>query len=252
MVYIPPDADTGIALTELHDVLSAFQNKDPNTALIVVGDFNKANLRQVMPNFYQHVMCPTRGARTLNHCYTPYKQDYKAVSQPAFGKSDHSAIFLIPQYKQHIRREEVATREVKCWSAQSEAMLQDALEDVDWDMFRASANDVNEFMDVAVSFVSMLAEEIIPTVRIKDVPKSEAVGGQIDPRCSERQDRHIQLGSCNWRNERLQSGVIRRPARSERRQTPVSGASEVSLPSGGHTEYVAGFAHHYGLQNQGH
>ncbi|KAL0146840.1 hypothetical protein M9458_057779, partial [Cirrhinus mrigala] len=118
VVYIPPDADTGIALTELHYVLS----------------------------------------ETLDHCYTPYKQGYKAVSQPAFGKSDHSAIFLIPQYKQHIPRKEVATREVKRWSAQSEAMLQD---------HSKTANDVNEFTDVAVSFVSMLAEEIIPTVRIR-------------------------------------------------------------------------------------
>ncbi|XP_076734249.1 uncharacterized protein lrrc38a isoform X1 [Maylandia zebra] len=172
-VYIPPQADTGMALSELHDVLSSLQNKDPGAALIVAGDFNKANLRQIMPNFYQHVSCPTRGDRILDYCYTPYKQGYKAVSHPAFGKSDHNAIFLIPQYKQSIRREDVTTREVKWWTAQSEATLQDALNDVDWDMFRACAVDINEFMEVAVCFVNMLAEEIIPTARVTTFPNQK-------------------------------------------------------------------------------
>ncbi len=32
-------------------------------------------------------------------------------------------------------------------------MLQAALDDVDWDMFRASSADVSEFTDVALSFI---------------------------------------------------------------------------------------------------
>ncbi len=52
-VYIPPQADTGLALCKLHDVLSGYINKHPDTAFIIAGDFNKANLRQVMPNFHQ-------------------------------------------------------------------------------------------------------------------------------------------------------------------------------------------------------
>ncbi len=63
-------------------------------------DFNKANLRQVMPNFQQHVSCPTRGPNTLVHCYTQFKNACKAQSLPAFGKLDHAAIFLTPEYKQ--------------------------------------------------------------------------------------------------------------------------------------------------------
>ncbi len=66
----------------------------PDAASIIAGDFNKANLRKVMPNFHQHVSCPTRGPNTLDHCYTQFKNAYKARSLPAFGKSDHAAIFL--------------------------------------------------------------------------------------------------------------------------------------------------------------
>ncbi len=96
-VYIPPQADTGLALSKLHDELSGYINKHPEAAYIIAGDFNKANLKKVMPNFHQHVSCPTRGPNTLDHCYTQLKNAYKARSLLAFGKSDHATIFLTPE-----------------------------------------------------------------------------------------------------------------------------------------------------------
>ncbi len=50
------------------------------------------------------------------------------------------------------------------WSSHSEAMLQAALDDVDWDMFRASSSDISEFTDVALSFVNTLTEKATETV----------------------------------------------------------------------------------------
>ncbi len=111
-VYIPPQADTSLALPNLHDVLSGYNNKHPDAAFIIAGDFNKANLKKVMPNFHQHISCPTRGLNKLDHCYTPLKNAYKAHSLPAFGKSDHAAIFLTPEYKQRIVHEPPVEREV--------------------------------------------------------------------------------------------------------------------------------------------
>ncbi len=71
--------------------------KHPDAASIIAGDFNKASLSQVMPNFHQHISCPTRGPNTLDHCYTQFKKAYNVRSLPAFGKSDHAAIFLTPE-----------------------------------------------------------------------------------------------------------------------------------------------------------
>ncbi len=102
-VYIPPQADTGLAFFKLHDVLSGYINKHPVAAFIIAGNFNKANLRQIMPNFYQHVSCPTRGPNTLDYCYSQFKNAYNARSLPAFGKSGNTAIFLAPEYKQDLR-----------------------------------------------------------------------------------------------------------------------------------------------------
>ncbi len=165
--YIPPQADTGLALSELHNMLSGYINKHPDAASIIAGDFNKASLRQVMLNFYQHVSCPTRGPNTLDHCYTQFKNAYKARSLPAFGKSDHAANFLTLEYKQRLVQKPPVEREVTLLSPHSEAMLQAALDDIDWDMFRASSSDVSEFTDVALNFVNTLTEQATETVTIR-------------------------------------------------------------------------------------
>ncbi|KAK1792092.1 hypothetical protein P4O66_001870 [Electrophorus voltai] len=58
-VYIPPQANMDTALCELHEALTQFQAQHRDTALIVVGDFNSANLKSAVPNLYQHVTFPT-------------------------------------------------------------------------------------------------------------------------------------------------------------------------------------------------
>ncbi len=126
-----------------------------------------------MPNFQQHVSCPTRGPNTLDHCYSQFKNAYKARSLPAFGKSDHAAILLTPEYKQRLAQEPPVKREVTRWSSHSEAMLQAALDDVDWDMFRASSSDVSEFTDVAVSFVNTLTEQATETITVRTFPNQK-------------------------------------------------------------------------------
>ncbi|KAK1806255.1 hypothetical protein P4O66_000131 [Electrophorus voltai] len=166
-VYIPPQANMDTALCELHEALTQFQAQHRDTALIVVGDFNSANLKRAVPNLYQHVTFLTRGNRTLDHCYTPYKDSYKALAHPPFGKSDHATIFLLPKYKQRLKREAPVQREVARWTDQSVAALQDALDDTDWDMFRRSTDDVSEFTEAVVGFIGKLVDDTIPRITIK-------------------------------------------------------------------------------------
>ncbi len=59
------------------------------------------------------------------------------------------------------------------WSSHSEAMLQAALDDVDWDMFRASSSDISEFMDVALSFVNTLTEQATETITVRTFPNQK-------------------------------------------------------------------------------
>ncbi len=90
-----------------------------------------------------------------------------------FGKSDHAAIFLTPEYKQRLSQEPPVKRVVTCWSSHSEAMLQAALDDVDWEMFRVSSSDVSEFTDVALSFVNTLTEQATETITVRTFPNQK-------------------------------------------------------------------------------
>jgi hypothetical protein len=64
-VDIPPqsEAGTNTALNQLCSAISKQENTHPEVALLVAGDFNAGKLKLVLPNFYQHVICATRGEK---------------------------------------------------------------------------------------------------------------------------------------------------------------------------------------------
>ena len=64
-VYLQPQTDAGTktTLNELSMAISKQKNAHPETALLVAGDFNAGKLTSVLPNFYQHVKCATRGEK---------------------------------------------------------------------------------------------------------------------------------------------------------------------------------------------
>ncbi|CDR18940.1 unnamed protein product [Oncorhynchus mykiss] len=79
-VYIPPQADTSMALNKLYLTLCKLESTYPEAAFIVAGDFNKANLKTRLPKLYQHIDCATRAGKTLDHCYSNFRDAYKALS----------------------------------------------------------------------------------------------------------------------------------------------------------------------------
>jgi hypothetical protein len=87
------------------------ENPHPEAELLVAGDFNAGKLKSVLPNFYQHVTCATRGKRT--HLYSTHRAAYKALPHPPFGKSDHNYILLIPVYKQKLKQEVPVTCSIR-------------------------------------------------------------------------------------------------------------------------------------------
>ncbi|XP_052332830.1 uncharacterized protein LOC127911022 [Oncorhynchus keta] len=134
-VYIPPQADTSMALNELYLTLCRLESIYPEAAFIVAGDFNKANLKTRLPKLYQHIDCTTRAGKTLDHCYSNFRGAYKALPRSPFGKADHDSILLIPAYRQKLKQEAPALRSVQRWSDQSDSTLQDCFHHVDWVCF---------------------------------------------------------------------------------------------------------------------
>ncbi len=152
-VYIPPQANTDQALKELYGNISEQETVHPDVPFVVTGDFNKANFRTIAPKYFQHITINTRGDRVLDHCYTPFRDAYKSLPRPPFSKSDHSSVRLLRSYRQKLKREAPALRTIQCWSDQSDAILQDCFDHVDWDMFwAASDDDIEAYSDSITCF----------------------------------------------------------------------------------------------------
>lgn len=103
-VHVPPNADVKQAMGELYNTLSQLQTAHPDAFHIVAGDFNKANLKSVLPHSHQHVTCATRGKNTLDHLYTNIKNAYTAAPLPHIGSSDHLTILMKPAYRPRVRQ----------------------------------------------------------------------------------------------------------------------------------------------------
>ena len=170
-VYIPPQADTSMALNKLYLTLCKLETTYPEAAFIVAGDFNKANLTTRLPNLNQHLDCATRAGKSLDHCYSNFRDAYKALPRPPFGKADHQSILLLPAYRQKLKQEAPALRSVQRWSDQSDSMLQDCFDHVDWDMFRiASNNNIDECADSVNEFIRKYIDDVIPLATITTFP----------------------------------------------------------------------------------
>ncbi len=115
-VYIPPQANTDQALKELYGNISEQETTHPDAAFVVTGDFNKANFRTIATKYFQYITINTRGDRVLDHCYSPFRDAYKSLPRPPFGKSDHSSVLLLPAYRQKLKREAPTLRTIQCWS----------------------------------------------------------------------------------------------------------------------------------------
>ncbi len=93
-VYLPPQANTDLALSKLHDVLSGYIKNTLTLPLSSRGTLTKPTSGRLCRTFIN--IYPVQ---LEDHCYSQFKNAYKAHSLPAFGKSDHAVIFLTPEYK---------------------------------------------------------------------------------------------------------------------------------------------------------
>ncbi|KAI3353757.1 hypothetical protein L3Q82_004989 [Scortum barcoo] len=112
-VYIHPRACVTEALQQLADQIRNVEQQHPDSLLIVLGDFNRANLSHELPNYRQHIKCPTRDTNILDHCYTTLKDTYRSVPRAALGLSDHCLVDLIPTYRHKLKS---AKPVAPCWN----------------------------------------------------------------------------------------------------------------------------------------
>lgn len=162
VVYIPPSANASEVLCELYGATSEQQTAHPDGFFIVAGDFNHANLKTVVPKFYQHVNFATRGDSMLDLVYTNIR---KAIPRPHLGYSDHLSVMLLPAYRPLLIRSKPAHRTIRIWPEGATSALQDCFESTDWKMFREAATYgqhtcVEEYTDSVTGYIEKCIEDV--------------------------------------------------------------------------------------------
>nr|XP_049617693.1 uncharacterized protein LOC125992629 [Syngnathus scovelli] len=162
-VYIPPHARASEATQMLADQVTDMEKLLPNSLIIVLGYLNRANLAHELPRYRQHITCPTRGAQTLDHCYTVIKDAYHSVARAALGLSDHCLVHLIPAYRQKLKTSKPVVRTVRKWTVESRQDLQACFDCTDWSVFEAANSDLHELTDTVTSYISFCEDLCVQT-----------------------------------------------------------------------------------------
>ena len=177
-LWQPPDANAKLAMKQLHASISKQQDKLPEAAFIVAGDFNHSNLKTVLPKFHQHVSCPTRGDKTLDHVYTNIPEAYRASPLPHLGQSDHVSLFLTPKYSAIFKRVKPTTKTVKVWPDGAETELQNRFSKTDWSTFSAratvdSTTDIDLFTSSVVDYINSNIDDVTTHKLITTYPNQK-------------------------------------------------------------------------------
>ncbi len=127
--YIPPDAHVSAALELLANQITKTEQHYPDIFIIILSDFNKANLTRELPKYRPHITCPTRDSNILDHCYT---------AKPVVN---------------------TVTR----WTDEAERVLQACFDLTDWSVFEAAATDLDELTDTVTSYIRFCEDMCVPT-----------------------------------------------------------------------------------------
>ncbi len=170
-VYIPPCANAKDALRELYSAISEQQTNNPDGFFIIAGDFNHANLKTVLPKFYQHVNFATRGNNTLDFVYTTVKNAYKAVPRPHLRYSDHISVMLIPAYRPLLKLAKPVQKLITIWPENATSTLQDCFQCTDWNMFKEAATynnhtDLQEYTETVTAYIKKCMDDVTVTKTI--------------------------------------------------------------------------------------
>ncbi|KAK7944410.1 hypothetical protein WMY93_000138 [Mugilogobius chulae] len=165
-VYVPPQANVKLAMEKLHHSINQQLSRQPDSFVVIAGDFNQANLKSVLPKLHTYVNFSTRGSNTLDQVYCNIPNAYKARALPHVGFSDHLSLALTPAYKSLSCKQKPTFKTVTVWSEESTSALQDCFEDTDWGIF-AEGTDLEEHTTAVLSYIKFCAENVSTTKTVK-------------------------------------------------------------------------------------
>ncbi|KAI4898201.1 hypothetical protein NFI96_005256 [Prochilodus magdalenae] len=173
-VYIPPRAEVQAACDVIHSTVAAVQTQHPDAFYVISGDFNHVTLDSTLPAFFQFVDCPTRKNRTIDLLYANMRDAYRAAPLPPLGKSDHSLVFLQPQYKPLVLRQPTTTRSFRVWSPEAEEALKDCYDTTDWSvLLHPHGEDIEEVTHCVTDYLNFCMDVAVPTKTVRCFPNNK-------------------------------------------------------------------------------
>ncbi len=142
--------------------------------LLLRGTLTKANFRTIAPKYFQHITIVTRVV--IMYLTTATLLPGRLQIAPPAHLSANLIIlpFCSCLLRQKLKREAPALRTIQCWSDQSDAILQDCFDHVDWDMFRAASDDdIEAYSDSVTCFIRKCVEDVVPTKTICIYPNQK-------------------------------------------------------------------------------
>lgn len=88
-VYVPPHANTKLAMEKLHLAISRYLSTQPDSVVIAAGNFNNANLKSVLPKLCK---LPNKEKKMLDQVYCNISHAFKASPLPHLGFSDQKGL----------------------------------------------------------------------------------------------------------------------------------------------------------------
>ena len=96
----------------MYDDISEQQNKHPDAFFIALGDFNRANLKTVLPKFYQQIHFGTRGNNSLDKAYACIQRGIPICPTLAPQTTFH-VIMLTPVYRPWVKLTKPAQKTIQ-------------------------------------------------------------------------------------------------------------------------------------------
>jgi hypothetical protein len=79
------------------------------------------------------------------------------------------------------------TWSIKKWSDEAAAKLQDCFASTDWNIFRDSSDDIEEYTTSVIGFINKCINDVVPTVTVRTYPNQKPwITGNI---CTEQKAR---------------------------------------------------------------
>ena len=170
-IYHPPGNDDYLLRNHIYQNLDNALNTHPNSAIILLGDFNQFKPGSLCTSFKlkKHVHSPTRGSNTLDQIYSSLINFYdKAKILPPVGKSDHACILLEPTVKNPESFPSSRTLKRSCRPSEKQS-LAGSLTRTNWTpLYRANA--VEEKLGMFMNEISRNMNKDLPLRYVKNYP----------------------------------------------------------------------------------